>query len=131
MSLFPIPVFDHYYAMWNELDPAKVRRHLDRAVTDDFIFCDPLHFHVGRDALEANVHGFRSENPKATIELGSGVDTHHNRVRYAWHIVRKTHILMRGYDVATIGADGMIERIDGFFGELPVLSVLPESPTVS
>jgi hypothetical protein len=119
MSLFPVAVFDRYFDMWRETDPAKIRQHLDLAVTDDFIFCDPLHFHVGRDALEANVRAFRSENPKLSLELGSGVDAHHNRVRYAWHIMLGRRVVMRGFDVATLADNGLIERVDGFFGELP------------
>lgn len=122
MSLFPSPSFDHYWAMWNEGDPSKVRGHLDQAVTVNFIFCDPLHFHVGRDALEANVHGFRAEQPKVTFAVGSGVDSHHNRVRYEWHFIRGGRVLLRGFDVATLADDGLIERIDGFFGELPAKS---------
>jgi SnoaL-like domain len=121
MSLFPSPSFDHYWAMWNEMDPARVRGHLDRAVTDDFVFCDPLHFHVGRDALEANVHAFRADQPKASFEIGSGIDAHHNRCRYAWHLIRRGRVLVRGFDVATIADNGLIERIDGFFGELTAI----------
>lgn len=122
MSLFPVVVFDHYFDMWRETDPSKVRQHLDLAVTEDFIFCDPLQFHVGRDALETNVLAFRSDNPKVSLELGSGVDSHHNRVRYAWHITLGSRVVMRGFDVATLAPSGLIERVDGFFGELPAKS---------
>jgi hypothetical protein len=119
VSLFPSPAFDHYWAMWNETDVEAVRGHLDLAVSSDFIFCDPLHFHVGRDALEANVRDFRRQQPDASFKIGSGVDSHHNRIRYEWHLMRRGRVLVRGFDVTTTNDDGLIERIDGFFGDLP------------
>lgn len=107
--------------MWNEKDLIAVRGHLDAAVTEDFIFCDPLHLHVGRDELEANVRQFRADQPDAHFVLASGVDTHHNRFRYQWHFTRRGRVLVRGLDIATVGDGGRIERIDGFFGEIAAL----------
>lgn len=119
MSAFPAPSFDHYWTMWNEPDVDLVRGHLDQAVSEDFIFCDPVHFHVGRDALEANVRGLRSEHPRVAFSVASGIDSHHNRVRYEWHMTMGARTIIRGFDVATTSDDGLIERIDGFFGKLP------------
>jgi hypothetical protein len=119
VSLFPATAFDHYWRMWNETDPSLVRGHLDRAVSSDFVFCDPLHHHVGRAALEENVHGFRAEHPRARFVIGTGVDHHHNRYRYAWHLTVRGRVFVTGLDVATLGEDGLLDRIDGFFGDLP------------
>jgi hypothetical protein len=121
MSLFVDVSFDHYFAMWNEPDLLLVRFHLDQAVTEDLIFCDPLHFHVGRDALEANARKFRTEHPTAEVAVASGIDSHHNRHRYDWHITIQGQIMLQGFDVATVADNGLIERIDGFFGTLPDL----------
>ena len=121
MSRYSVEAFDHYWEMWNERDPTRVRAHLERAVTDDFVFCDPINFHVGKDALEANVHEFRAEQPDAEFVLASGVDHHHNRHRYRWDFTRRGRVLVEGFDVATVSENGLIERIDGFFGELPGL----------
>ena len=108
--------------MWNEPNLSAVRGLLDRAVTTNFVFCDPINFHVGRDALEANVRHFRTEQPLAVFVLASGVDAHHNRVRYHWNFTRRGRTLLRGFDVATIAESGLIERIDGFFGPLSDLT---------
>lgn len=113
--------FEHYWNMWNERDPTEIRGHLVRAVTEDFDFCDPLHHHVGRDALEHNVRTFRAEQPDAEFVMASGVDTHHDRYRYAWHFTRRGRTLVAGLDIATVAGSGLIERIDGFFGDLPPL----------
>ena len=122
MSLFPIPAFDHYWKMWNELDISLVRQHLDRAVTEDFIFCDPLEFHSGRDALEENVRSFRTKYSAAEFVMASGVDTHHNRYRYRWDFTIGGKVYLEGFDVSTVTESGLIQRVDGFFGDLPVLA---------
>ena len=119
MSLFPVPAFDHYWAMWNETDPSLVRGHLDQAVSESFVFCDPLHFHVGRAALETNVLTFRSKYRRAVFTIGSGVDHHHDRCRYEWHFTLKGRVVNVGFDAVRIGDNGLLDRIDGFFGPLP------------
>lgn len=108
----------HYLRMWNELDPSQVRAQLDRCVAEDCLWVDPLHAHTGRDALEENVHGFRKEYPDAQLRLGSNVDGHNNRYRYEWLIIANGELLIRGFDVTTLNDAGLIERVDGFFGEL-------------
>jgi hypothetical protein len=108
----------HYWDMWNEPDVAKVRGHLDRAVSDDVLFVDPLHNHVGRDALEANVCALRTDKPAYFFALASELDGHNDRYRYRWDLVKNGRVLIEGFVVTTLNADGMIERIDGFFGGL-------------
>ena len=110
----------HYLRMWNERDLDRIRVHLDRCVSDDCIWIDPLHQHVGRDALETNVRGFRTEFADAILGLGSNIDSHNGRHRYEWVITAgpSQSLLMRGFDVATIDDAGMINRVDGFFGML-------------
>lgn len=119
MSRYPNEAMNHYWTMWNTPDVSAVRRHLDLAVTEDFEFCDPLEFHRGRDELEANVRRFRRRFPNASFELRSGFDTHHNRYRYRWDMVLDGKTVVEGTDVTTIADDGLIERIDGFFGPIP------------
>ena len=108
----------HYLRMWNEMEPDSIRSHLDQAVAHDCLWVDPQHNHVGRDALEANVRGFRARFKKASLQLGSNVDGHNNRYRYEWVIKMGNRLLLRGFDVTTINEEGLIERVDGFFGTL-------------
>ncbi len=122
MSLFPNNAFANYWKMWNEPDMSLVRQYLDDAVTENFIFCDPNDHHSGRDALEANVRGFRSKYRDAVFVMASGFDTHHDRVRYRWDLTIRGKVYVEGLDVATVSAGGLIERIDGFFGDLPPLA---------
>ena len=108
----------HYLRMWNEPELDRIRGHLDRAVTEDCLWVDPLNNHVGRDALEANVREFRTTYPTAELGLGSNVDSHNGRSRYEWVIVVDGELLLRGFDVMTMAESGLIERVDGFFGTL-------------
>ena len=109
---------EHYLDMWNERDPEKIRGHLDLAVSDDCLWVDPQHAHSGRDALEANVRGFREKYGSAVLTLASNVDGHNNRYRYDWKITLGEQTLIHGFDVVTLNDNGLIERVDGFFGRL-------------
>ncbi len=113
-------VLEHYLRMWNERNADKVRDHLDRCVAEDCWWVDPLHQHVGRDALEANEREFRSTYPEADLGLGSNIDGHNDRHRYEWYITSAPgELLIRGFDVVTVdSASGLINRVDGFFGAL-------------
>jgi len=113
--------FQHYLRMWNERDSNVIRRHLDLAVSEDCIWVDPQNDHVGRNALEENVRTFRKKYSDADLKLGSNIDGHHRRYRYEWIISVGSAVLVRGFDVATVNQDGMIERVDGFFGMLEPL----------
>ena len=86
------------------------------------MFCDPLHHHVGRDALEANVLQLRSTYPHTAFSLGSGVDHHHDRCRYEWHFTLKGRLVIAGFDAVRIADSGLLDRIDGYFGPLPPLA---------
>jgi hypothetical protein len=121
VSDLPSAAFDHYFAMWNETDPDRARAHLDQAVTEDFEFCDPLHHHTGRDALFANVVSVQADFPGARFMVASRVDSHHDRHRYHWVMLSADGtLIVQGFDVATVAENGLFERIDGFFGDLPL-----------
>ena len=130
----PVPMPDalrHYWTMWNEPDLDHVRRHLDLAVSVDFVFADPMHFHTGRDALEENVRTIRTNKPHYRFAIASELDVQNDCYRYEWHLLRKARFLMNGFDIAQINTDGQLARVDGFFGDLvPVAELdsgIPES----
>lgn len=111
----------HYWTMWNEPDLLAVRGHLDQAVSTDVVWADPQHFHTGRDALESNVKTLRMAKPQYRFVIASEIDEHNSRFRYSWHMMRKHRVLMRGLDIVSVNGDGLIERVDGFFGDpIPV-----------
>ena len=119
MSLFPSEPFEHYLAMWNSGDAATRRHHLERAVTADVIFCDPANHHVGIDALEHNATELNAAEPDFEFEIASGFDHHHDRYRYRWRVVKHGETVLEGMDVTTVDEQGLLQRIDGFFGPIP------------
>lgn len=120
MRMTDVPsVLQTYLEMWNERDLDRAIELLGVAVTDDVLFVDPQDCHRGRAEMERNVKRFNRAFPTARLSLASGVDGHHDRYRYAWHIHVDDELLLEGFDVTTISSDGRIERVDGFFGALP------------
>lgn len=110
---------DRMMAAWNERDPARVREHLDAALSPDVVFIDPSVVTRGIDEFEANVHHVHGQIPGADYLRVSGVDHHHDIVRYAWEIRSDGQLLMPGFDVAELDGDGRVLRVLGFFGPLP------------
>ena len=111
--------FKHLLAAWNESDLGQIRSHLDKAITPQIEFTDPNFCIRGIDAFENMIKEFRKNAPKATCAHTSGYDSHHNRFRYQWTVQVNPNTAVVGYDVTTLNDDGLVERIDGFFGELP------------
>ncbi|MEM7273432.1 MAG: nuclear transport factor 2 family protein [Actinomycetota bacterium] len=113
------PALVHYWTMWNEPDPTRIRHHLDRAVAERVVWVDPRDTFVGRDALEANVVALRTNRPGYRFVIASAVDGHHDRLRYRWDMMRGRRVLLRGLDIVTIDRNGLVARVDGFFGDPP------------
>jgi len=119
--------------MWNEPDVDLVRGHLDQAVSETFVFSDPQQHHVGREALAANVVGLRTDKPRYRFVIATELDRQHDVYRYEWRMMSGSRVLLRGLDIARLGSDGLLDRVDGFFGSLtPMLdpdagSLIPAS----
>ncbi len=104
---------------WNENDLNKIRGHLEKSLAADIVFADPNYLVTGIDAFEKMVMEFRQKFPMAVCSHSSGYDSHHDRFRYQWCVKIDADNKLIGYDVTTLNSDGLVERVDGFFGELP------------
>lgn len=111
--------FDSMLAAWNELDLEKVRHHLDQALSPDVSFIDPSIVTQGIAEFEQNVRHFRTKYPDVRCIRTSGVDSHHNLYRYNWEIRRGDALLITGFDVVEVDAQGRVAKVMGFFGPLP------------
>jgi hypothetical protein len=111
--------FDHMLAAWNEKDPARVRGHLDLALTDRVRFVDPSIDLVGIDDFEANVHEVHGRLPGARYSRTSGIDSQHGFYRYHWAIHHDDKLVMPGFDVVEIDEAGRVVCVVGFFGSIP------------
>jgi hypothetical protein len=111
---------DTYFAMWNENDPTKRAELIKAAWAADARYVDPLLEADGHDALSQMVEGVHAQFPGHQFRRLSGVDAHHDRVRFAWDLVAPDGaVTVAGIDVGVLADDGRLQSITGFFGEPP------------
>jgi hypothetical protein len=116
---------DQYLDAWNETDAAR-RADLIAAVwADDGALVDPPldgHGHAGIDAMAS---ALQAQFPGHRFRRASGVDAHHEQFRFAWELVAPDGApVLAGVDVGALAPDGRLQRITGFFGELPAKEVV-------
>ena len=113
-------IVDTYLAMWNEEDADRRAELIATAWAADGAYVDPLLEASGHDALSEMVATVHAHYPGQRFRRTSGVDVHHDAVRFAWELgVPGGEVTVAGIDVGTIGDDGRLRRITGFFGDLP------------
>ena len=112
------PALVAYWTMWNAEDLSQLRPLIDRCVTPDVEWVDPRDHFTGRDDLEACARRLKESKPNYRFEIVSEIDGHHDRLRYRGNMVSRGRVLMEGLDVVTLSPDGLISRVEGFFGPL-------------
>jgi hypothetical protein len=114
---------DGYFSMWNELDHDRRNGLAAAAWTQDGYYSDPVAEGTGPEGISAMVGGLQSHYPDHRIELASGLDLHHDSVRFAWKLVGPDGgTVVAGIDVGQLSADGRLARITGFFGDVAALA---------
>ncbi len=109
-----------YMAAWNEADPSARNRILEQCWADHGVYVDPNVALTGREALSRHISEVRAGRPGARLEFESGVDTHHNVLRFLWRLVRADgRAGDTSIDLGEIGPDGRLIKIVGFFGQPP------------
>ena len=107
-----------YMAAWNEKDEAKRRKLIDQCWSDAGTYTDPMSDVQGKEALFATIAGFHGQMPGAGIDLISGIDEHHGRIRFGWKLVNGPQP-MEGIDVGVLSSYGKLDSIIGFWGANP------------
>jgi hypothetical protein len=111
---------DTYLAMWNEPEPAKRAALIEQAWARDGRYLDPVLEAEGYAALSDMVAGVHAQFPGHRFNRLSGVDAHHDQIRFAWELAAEDGtVAVAGIDVGELADDGRLARITGFFGELP------------
>ncbi|MEM6929888.1 MAG: nuclear transport factor 2 family protein [Myxococcota bacterium] len=115
-------VIDTYCAAWNADDRASRTDLLERACRPEVVYVDPRTEVTGIAALVDWIEGVRQGRPGARVVRTTALDTHHDLVRFGWHLVLadgQTH-LSGSVDVCVL-EDGRLAKIMGFFGPAPRL----------
>ena len=78
-------------------------------------------------ALGAMVAAVQARFPGHRFYRTSGVDVHHDQVRFAWELRGPDGaVAAAGIDVGGLASDGRLSRITGFFGEVPAMAAAPD-----
>ena len=111
---------DRYVSMWNERDADRRAAIIAETWTGDGVYVDPVGEGIGPDGISAMVAGVQAHYPDHDIELTSGLDVHHDVVRFGWRLAKADgSVLVAGIDVGQLAPDGRLARITGFFGDPP------------
>ena len=77
-----------YMAAWNEPDDTSRRALIEQCWSNSGVYLDPNVSLAGRDALAMQIGKVLAGRPGARLEFMSGIDVHHNVVRFLWRLVR-------------------------------------------
>lgn len=90
------------------------------AWSDDGVYIDPQTEARGREALSSYIGAVHAKMPGARIEYTSGIARHHAHIHFSWRLVTaESTVALEGVDFGTLGPDGRLCQIVGFFGDLP------------
>jgi hypothetical protein len=111
---------DKYGDAWNEDDEEARRAQLKESLTDDAVYCDPTAEVAGPHELAEHIEQTRSAFGQFRIERTSGFEEHHGYGRFAWRMMSDDgELIVEGFDVVRIAADGRFQSVIGFFGPFP------------
>jgi hypothetical protein len=113
-------IVTQYMAAWNEADTAARNALLEQCWADGGVYVDPNVQLNGRDALSRHIAKVQAGRPGARLELMSGIDHHHNVLRFLWTLVRADGTCGdTSIDFGEIGPDEKLVKMIGFFGSAP------------
>src|SRR5215813_13761991 len=85
----------NYIAIWNERDAKRRRALIAQTWSEDGSYVGPSREGVGHDAIDAMIAAAQQQSlvppaqgqsPGWRMSLASGIDTHHNYLRFSWTV---------------------------------------------
>jgi len=107
-----------YQRSWH-VDGEERERLLDLSLTEDAELVQPNGRSLGRDSITQRIAGLTKRWPSTHVEITTGLDEHHGFVRYGWDLRNDEAVVLSGFDVAELAADGRLRRVVQFFGPMP------------
>jgi hypothetical protein len=113
-------VIDAYLGALAESDGARRTEMIQQAWTPDARFVDPLYEVEGHAALAELALGVQEQYPAHQFRRTSGVDVHHDVVRFTWELAAPDDSqVVAGTDVGILAPDGRLQAVASFFGDVP------------
>jgi SnoaL-like domain len=114
-------VINGYFEVWNEADPATRRSLIGQIWAEDARYVDPLLAAESAAGIDAMVAGVQKQLPGHRFRLAGAVDSHHDRVRFAWELIGPNGgaPVYAGVDFGTLAADGRLSSVTGFLDRAP------------
>ena len=111
---------DGYLAAYGEPDPQRRAELINTVWIEEGRLVAPPLTGDGHDGIAAVAHALQQQFPGHRFRRTSGIDTHHDHLRFGWELVSPTgEAVLSGLDVGELAPDGRLRRITGFFGDLP------------
>ena len=115
-------VVEQFFSAWNAESDADRRAAVQAAYTEAAVVKDPLADVQGHEAIAAFIAGARAQFPGHRFQPSSGIDGHHDLVRFAWHLVDASGTpVVEGFETGQVADDGRLSCTLGFFGPLPAV----------
>jgi hypothetical protein len=109
-------IVDAYVASWNEADQTARAALVAQAWAPEGRYVDPLVDLTGHEDLGTLKPLLDQHYPGHRISRTSDVDAHHGFVRFSWALTGPDGTpAVTGIDVASVGDDGRLQGIVGFF----------------
>jgi hypothetical protein len=111
---------ERWFTALNETDGERRVALVEAAFTEDGRWVDPPFEGQGHEAINGMVDAVYQQFPDHRFRRASAIDAHHDTLRIGWELVSPDgDVVIAGTDIATVGNDGRLERVTGFFGPLP------------
>jgi hypothetical protein len=111
---------DTLFEMWNEEDEDRRTKLASAVFADDGQLVDPPLEGQGHDGISEMVAAVQQQFPGARLQRTTGIDAHHDTLRYGWELVGADGaVVTTGLDVCQVADDGRLRRVNGFLGPLP------------
>ena len=111
---------DAWLAAYGEPDDAARAAAVERLWAPDGHLFDPPFAAAGHDEITGATGAVQQQFPGHRFARTTGVDAHHGIARYGWQLVGPDGaVAVAGLDVCVVGEDGRLNRVVGFFGDLP------------
>ena len=105
-----------YGLAWLETDPEARRRLLARAWAPAAVYCDPLAFVEGAEALSAHIAATQESLGGGRVEVTAEAVRHHDSAHFPWAVLSgEGDVVLTGFDVVQLDDQGRITRLTGFF----------------